>query len=186
MESKGEIEVEVRSFVSTEKYKELIEFFSKKGKIISTDNQITYYFACDEDLRIQKNDFFSKIWLKKGKIHDEFREEIEIKYHKDDFEKLEKLFLAIGYSVAIKWFRTRHTFEWKDVNVMVDYTKGYGYVIELEKKTDEKGKDKTLEMLKQKMKLLNIPITPKKEFDEKYEFYKKNWRELVEVQNKCC
>jgi predicted adenylyl cyclase CyaB len=179
MDIKKDIEVEIRSFISEDKYKELIGFFSKNGKLANADSQTTYYFDAEMDLRIQKNDFFSKIWIKKGKIHDEFREEIEIKYAKEDFEKLEKLFLMLGYDVAIKWFRKRHTFEWQNVNVMVDYTKGYGYIIELEKKATETEKDKTLEMLKQKMNLLKIPITPKKEFDEKYEYYKKNWKQLV-------
>ena len=174
-----QIEVEVRSFISEGKYEELINFFSKNGKLISTDNQTTFYFDAKTDLRIQKNDFFSKIWLKKGKIHDDAREEIEIKFRKEDFENLERLFLTLGYNVAIKWFRKRHTFAWQGVNVMVDFTKGYGYIIELEKKASEKEKDKTLEMLKQKMSLLKIPITPKKEFDEKYEYYKKNWKSLI-------
>jgi len=174
-----QIEVEVRSFISEGKYEELINFFSKNGKRISTDNQTTFYFDAKTDLRIQKNDFFSKIWLKKGKIHDDAREEIEIKFRKEDFENLERLFLTLGYNVAIKWFRKRHTFAWQGVNVMVDFTKGYGYIIELEKKASEKEKDKTLEMLKQKMSLLKIPITPKKEFDEKYEYYKKNWKSLI-------
>ncbi len=80
-----QIEVEVRSFISEGKYEELINFFSKNGKHISTDNQTTYYFDTKTDLRIQKNDFFSKIWLKKGKIHDDAREEIEIKFRKEDF-----------------------------------------------------------------------------------------------------
>ncbi|MBW3017298.1 CYTH domain-containing protein [Candidatus Woesearchaeota archaeon] len=174
------IEVEVRSFISEDKYKELIGFFTKQGKFLSEDSQVTYYFDCEEDLRIQKNDFFSKVWLKKGKIHDDHREEIEIKYGKDDFELLEKLFLALGHNVDIKWFRKRHTFEWQNVNVMVDYTKGYGYIIELELKAAEKDKDKILELLKQKLKSLNIPLTPKEEFNKKYEYYKKNWKNLVD------
>src|SRR3989344_6831132 len=100
-----DIEVEVRSFVSKEKYEELLKFFKKEGHFINEDYQETYYFNSVEDLRIQRNNFFSKIWLKKGKIHDDYREEIEIKFHKDDFEKLERLFKALGYDIEIKWFR---------------------------------------------------------------------------------
>ena len=174
------IEVEVRSFISKDKYEELIEFFKTQAEFVKEDEQETYYFDTEEDLRIQKNNFFSKIWLKKGKIHDDHREEIEIKFDKDDFRKLEKLFLNIGLNVGIKWFRKRHTFKWENINVMVDYTKGYGYIIELEKMSSEKEKEKTLELLKQKLKLLNIPLTPKEDFDKKYKYYKENWRKLVE------
>ncbi|MDD5650361.1 MAG: hypothetical protein PHF86_08100 [Candidatus Nanoarchaeia archaeon] len=173
------IEVEIRSFISKEKYEELLKFFHKEGKFVSEDYQETYYFDCEEDLRIQKNNFYSKIWLKKGKIHEDQREEIEIKFDKNEFEKLEKLFLTLGYNTQIKWFRTRHTFKWENIDVMIDYTKGYGYIIELEKISNEEEKDKTLNLLKEQMKKLNIEITPKDEFDKKFKHYKENWKELI-------
>jgi predicted adenylyl cyclase CyaB len=173
------IEVEIRSFITKDKYDELIAFFKKEGQFVTEDYQETYYFDCDQDLRIQKNNFFSKIWMKKGKIHDEQREEIEIKFDKNDFEKLEKLFLSLGFNVQIKWFRNRHTFKWNDVEVCIDYTKGYGHIIELEKMSTESEKEKTLQILKEKMKSLNIPLTPKEEFDKKYLYYKENWKSLV-------
>lgn len=62
------IEVEVRSFISKSKYNELLKFFKKGGKFVNEDYQETYYFDTKEDLRIQRNNFFSKIWLKKGRI----------------------------------------------------------------------------------------------------------------------
>ena len=173
------IEVEIRSFISKEQYNELLEFFKKEAEFINEDFQETYYFNTKEDLRIQRNNFFSKIWLKKGNVHDEQREEIEVKFKREDFEKLEKLFLDLGINIEIKWFRKRHAFKWQDIDVAVDYTKGYGYIIELEKMSDEENKDQTLELLKQKLKLLDIPLTPREEFDKKYSYYKENWRNLV-------
>jgi len=173
------IEVEIRSFISEEKYRELLEFFSKEGKVLNEDEQVTYYFDCDEDLRIQKNKFFSKIWLKKGKIHDDQREEIEVRFDRDKFDELERLFLSLGMGVEIKWFRKRHAFEWQGVKVSVDYTKGYGYIVEFERMAEEENKDSVLAELKQKFEGLGISLTPKEEFNEKYEYYKKNWRELV-------
>ncbi|TRZ54954.1 CYTH domain-containing protein [archaeon] len=175
----GNIEVEIRSFITKEKYLELIERLKKEGEFLGEDYQETHYFDAKEDLRIQRNNFFSKIWMKKGKIHDSQREEIEIKFARDDFEKLERIFLALGFSVSVKWFRTRRAFKWQGIDVAADFTKGYGYIIELEKMSDEGNKKKTLEMLKQKMKVLGIPLTPKDEFDGKYQYYRKNWRKLV-------
>jgi predicted adenylyl cyclase CyaB len=173
------IEVEIRSFITKEQYEKLIEFFKKQGELVKEDYQETYYFDTDEDLRIQKNNFFSKIWMKKGNIHDDHREEIEIKFDKDDFAKLEKLFLAVGFGVEIKWFRTRHAFKWQGIDIAVDYTKGYGYIIELEKMSTEENKEKTLGLLREKLKQLKMPLTPKEEFKKKYEFYKKNWQKLI-------
>ena len=54
-----DIEVEVRSFISEDQYNNLLTFMQKNAKLIKKDNQITFYFSGEDDLRIQKNDFFS-------------------------------------------------------------------------------------------------------------------------------
>lgn len=173
------IECEIRSFITEGQYKSLMERFKKEADFLGEDYQVTYYFDSEQDLRIQKNSNFSKVWLKKGKIHDEHREEIEIKCRREDFEKLEQLFSALDYRIAIKWFRNRHSFKWSDIDVTLDYTKGYGYIIELEKMSAESEKEKTANYLKSKMKELGLPVTPKKEFNEKYRHYKENWKHLL-------
>ena len=173
------VEVELRSFISEDKYNELLNYFNLNAKLLNKDYQETYYFDAKEDLRIQKNNFFSKIWMKKGKVHDETREEIEVKFSKDDFDKLEKLFLSVGLNVQIKWFRDRHEFDWNGIIVCVDYTKGYGYILELEMMSDENEKDKTLEIIRNKFDELGIIVTPRKEFDDKYNYYKENWKNLI-------
>ncbi len=173
------VETEIRSFISKEKFDELLDFFNKNASFVKEDYQETFYFDCDEDLRIQRNNFFAKIWMKDGKIHDDYRKEIEIKFDKNEFDKLEKLFLSLGHNVEIKWFRKRFEFRWDDINVCLDFTKGYGYIIELEKMCSEDTKEIELEKLKQKMKSLNIEITPKEEFNKKFIYYKENWKSLV-------
>jgi len=62
------IEVELRTFLTEEKYKELLTFFLQSATFIATEKQETHYLNTGEDLCIQKNDFFSKVWLKKRKI----------------------------------------------------------------------------------------------------------------------
>ncbi|MBI4174065.1 MAG: CYTH domain-containing protein [Candidatus Aenigmarchaeota archaeon] len=174
------IEVEVRSFISKEQYEKLLNFFKKNSKVLKeNDYQETFYFDSDQDLRIQRNNFFSKIWLKKGKLHDKYREEIEIKFDRNEFEKLENLFLALGYKIKVKWFRKRSEFKWDGINVSLDFTKGHGYIIELEKMCSEGVKKKEFDFLRQKLKSLGIDITPKDEFDKKSQFYMKNWKSLV-------
>ena len=64
------IEVEARSFITKEQYEKLLEFFKQNSKLLKEDYQETFYFNCEQDLRIQKNNFYSKVWLKKGKMHD--------------------------------------------------------------------------------------------------------------------
>ncbi len=117
--------------------------------------------------------------MKKGKIHDNCREEIEIKFDKGQFEQLEKLFLAIGLDVNIKWFRKRLEFDWDGINVCLDFTRGYGYIIELERMSTDAEKEKDYTFLVNKLNSLNIPITSREEFDCAFKNYKDNWKELT-------
>lgn len=174
------IEVELRSFIDESKYHELINFFDQKAKFLKEDSQITHYFTGDHDLRIQKNNFFSKIWMKKWELHDESREEIEIKFDKEDFEKLQQLFLSLWYGVEITWIRKRLQFDREGIEVSLDYTKWYGYIIELEILTTDLEKDEALEAIRKKFAELEIAITPKEEFKTKYEWYKTNRKTLIE------
>ena len=173
------IEAELRSFISEEQFNKLLDFFKQNAELEKQDSQKTYYFDCEEDLRIQKSDSHSKVWLKKGNIHDNSREEIEIKFPKEKFEQLEKLFLFLGMNIQIKWFRKRNQFNWNGIKVCLDYTKGYGHIIELEKLCSEEEQEKILQELKTKFKELNIEITPREEFEKKFNYYKENWKQLI-------
>ena len=174
-----QIEVEVRSFIDKKKYEKLMDFFNKNGINTGSDIQETYYYDGKHDLRIQKNNFCSKVWLKKGEMHDECREEIEIKSNTKDFENLKKLYQTLGYKVKIKWFRDRTEFEWKGTKVSLDFTRGYGYIIELERMTDPDDKEKELKIIKEQMEELKIKITPKEKFANKFKDYEKNWERLI-------
>jgi len=46
--------------------------------------------------------------------------------------------------------------------------------------SNEEKKEEVLKELKKKMNELNIPLTSKEEFDERYNYYKENWRRLIE------
>ncbi|MEN9626450.1 MAG: hypothetical protein RL557_778 [archaeon] len=173
------IECEIRAFISDEQYAALLDFFQKQGELILEDEQETYYFDGEQDVRIQKNDHYAKVWLKKGKIHDEAREEIEIKCDRKDFEKLQKLFAALQFTIKIKWLRKRKEFNWNGIKISLDITQGYGNIIELEKMTTEEEKEGTIQLLKETLKELKIPLTAKEEFNKKFIFYTEHWRELI-------
>lgn len=173
------IEAEIRSFIDEKQYKSLLKFFKKEAKFLGEEKQVTRYFSGEQDLRIQKSDKSAKIWLKKGKMHDDSREEIEVKLELKEFENANKIFEALGYEVKIQWLRKRNTFYWNGINVMLDDTKGYGMILELEKMCKEEDKEKTTEMLRKKMNDLDIAETKKGEFEKKFEYYKKNWKKLI-------
>jgi predicted adenylyl cyclase CyaB len=173
------IEVELRSLLSDQEYNRLLEFFSQHAKLVREDKQETHYLDHSEDIRIQKSQGFAKVWLKKGKLHDEARKEIELKVKTEEFDTLQQLFKEIGLGTKIVWLRDRKVFDWDGVTVMIDDTKGYGKILEIEILTSEEEKDKALNILKEKFETLGISVTPKEVFSQKYKDYSRNWREYL-------
>lgn len=173
------IEVELRSFITPERYEELVAFFTANGTLVSDDEQVTDYFDCKDDIRMQKNSGYAKIWRKGGAMHDAWREETEVRFQSDDFEKLQEVFAALGIGVKVRWFRHRKQFEWQGITVCLDHTRGYGHIIELEKMTSHDGKDAALVLLRQKLVELGVALTPKEEFDARFKQYLLHWRELT-------
>lgn len=178
------IECELRSFLTEGQHKALLGFFSANAKALGEDEQVTYYYDAPQDVRIQRNRTHAKIWLKKGSMHDDAREEIEVPVAKEDFSRLEALFEAMGYGVKIKWFRTRRAFDWAGVRACLDHTVGYGHILELEMMTDRSGREETLRVLRAKMEQLGVRPTPKPIFNERFEYYRAHWRELLAADRK--
>jgi predicted adenylyl cyclase CyaB len=173
------IEVEMRSFITKEQHDRLLKFFMEEGDSHTYDDQETHYFDAPVDIRIQKGAGRAKVWMKIGKMHAEEREEIEVAFDRADFAKLQRMFLLMGYGVKVKWFRKRHTFTWNGLDVCVDSNKGYGYILEVEKMTDDAGRKEALRQVSAAFSELGIAVTPKEEFDEKYRHYLQNWKELT-------
>ncbi len=173
------IECEIRSFLSDQKYKELLEFFEREAEFAGEENQVTYYFDCEQDLRIQMSNDEAKLWLKMGTMHDDAREEIEVKFMRGDFATLERLITSLGYNVEIKWFRKRRRYLWRGTKVTLDQTEGYGKIIEIERLGTEETQDEILCDLRDLLGELDIAPTPREEFNRKFEHYRNNWRDLV-------
>jgi adenylate cyclase class IV len=116
------------------------------------------------------------MWLKKGNIHDDAREEIEVFVDNKYESSLTKMLSCLGYEVEIKWFRKRLMGEYKGITLTIDYTAGYGYIIELENLIKDESKiESTKEELLKIFNDLDIKVSLKQEFKDKYEDYKMNW-----------
>jgi adenylate cyclase class 2 len=173
------VEVEIRTFISPLQYRRLLQKLRKIAKFKGEIEEETVYCK-SERLRIRRDDRKSYLILKSGKIHQDFRREIEIEFKREDFEKMRELLEKIGFPPKVIWKRKRLVFNWKGVKVFLDDTKGYGKILELEKIVDEKNREKAFLELKSKLSKLGIKkITPKKIFDKKFKNYLKNWKKLI-------
>ncbi|MCK5413205.1 MAG: CYTH domain-containing protein [Candidatus Pacebacteria bacterium] len=173
------IEVEVRSFVTDDQYKNLLSRLNVNAELIKETNEETIYFSGDKDLRLRKDENSACIILKKGELHDNHREEFEIRINIEDFENTQKLFESLGYEIEIKWLRKRLEFKQDDVKILLDNTKGYGKIIEIEKMVSLGEEDETYTKLTKRLSKLVDKISTKKEFDYAFEYYKKNWKTLI-------
>lgn len=173
------IEVEVRSFITPKECRRLRGVFDKNGRFLGEDFDETVYFKAPKDLRIRRDGKLSYLILKEGRIHDGCRKEIEIKLPKQEFKNLEELLTSLGFKVEIRWYRTRRAYKWKGVSTYLWVTKGYGYVIELEKMSNEQQKEEVHKKLIKLLKSLNVKITPREEFEKKLSYYKKHWPRLT-------
>ena len=174
------IEVEKRSFVDENKYLELIEKLKSEGYFLKEQKQITYYFKGEIDFRIMFTKEFSKLWLKKGIIHDDAREEIEVKVDNQYRSELLRMLELLGYQVEIKWFRKRLEIDYQGYYLTIDHSAGYGYIVEIEKMVKDAALiDETKKELEDILISLGIEISSKEEFVNKYEDYKVNWSEYT-------
>jgi predicted adenylyl cyclase CyaB len=95
---------------------------------------------------------------------------------------LKDIFERLGFNINAIWFRKRKIYDWEGIKVFLDDTKGYGKIIELEKMGKEKDKEKIYKNLKSKLSALGIKkITPKSEFNKKFEYYKNNWKKILKI-----
>lgn len=173
------IEVEIRAFIDAQQYARLKAFFEQECGASIEDRQETHYFEAPVDLRIQQNDAESKLIIKGGKLHDISRKEIEVRCRRDDFANLQDAMATLGYAVKIKWFRTRYAFEWDGITATLDNTTGHGHILELEKLTEEDGREEALVLLRQKLAELGIEETSPEEMKRRFSHYAQHWRELT-------
>ncbi|MFH0978106.1 MAG: CYTH domain-containing protein [Candidatus Woesearchaeota archaeon] len=173
------IEVEIRSLLTKRKYQELKKQLYRFLK--SDDFQETYYFK-GKDLRTQRNRYYGKIWLKSGNIHDNQREELEVRFSRQDFNKMNQILNKLGFKTEVKWLRKRLHYKWKKIDVSLDHTQGYGHIIELERLCSHKDKDMVLKQLREGLGELGLSETPRSVFEKKLANYKRNWKALIKPQ----
>jgi predicted adenylyl cyclase CyaB len=169
------IEVELRSFITKKQYDDFLLFFSREGSDQGSDIQETVYFQSPIDLRVQKNKAGTKIWAKQGQLHDTAREEIEILCRASDYQSAMTLFEKLGYLPSVTWWRKRQLYLWQNVTVALDDTLNYGYIIELELCVTH-HKAAAIKKLLELFRELELEVTPKEEFDQRYKEYVALWQ----------
>ncbi len=176
---KNNIEVEARCLITEKKYNQLIKYFDKNAKLLEKFHDETAYIDGKESMRLRRDEKNSYIILKSGKIHDEFREEIEIKANRNDFKNLEKLFSAINHPVSVYWDRKRRVYLWRGFKSFLDKSRGYGCMLELEKICNKNNQEVSYNKMLQALKTIDLEPTDKQKLNKKFNNYLRNWKKLL-------
>src|SRR3989338_1060225 len=178
------IEVEIRAFITPEKYDELKARLDADCAFFGEEHQVSYYFDAPVDLRAQESDTYSKIWMKGGAMHDGSRKELELRLGKKDIGVAKELFAALGFPVNIMWDRKRRTYRAEDITICLDETRGYGCIIEGEIMASEGEEEDARARLLLLFKKYEVEQTSKTEFDTKFADYKLNWKRYFNDEQK--
>ncbi len=168
MHATQNIEVELRSRFSKEKYDELLAFLEKNATHLGVDDKRIWFFVMSDKLlkvthNISKKN--GKITLKLTKIgHGSSFEEIEFLIDEKDIEKAVKLFTTLGHEYLFEPTILRRDFEYKGVEFALKYSKTWGYHLELEVLLSSKEGEKEAEAhIREVAQELNIPIMTEEE-----------------------
>jgi adenylate cyclase class IV len=171
-------EVELRCFVNPRQAHVVLEKIDALGYTQLTDErQITYYLDTPTDTRVQISSRGGRVWQKLGKMHDESREEFNAPMTRESAEAMISIFKNMGYKFKVAWLRHRCEFTRGDLMLTVDYTVGYGWIIEVERQSDEDDTSAVVAQLKQDLAQLGLEPSPKDTFDAAYKDYLEHWQE---------
>lgn len=174
------IEVEARSFVTDEQYDAIKRTLDRDFAFVKELKEVTVYFSGEKDLRMRRSETGASVILKEGKLHDDYRKEFEIGIEREDFDDMVELFRSLGYEIEIEWHRCRLEYELGGVKVLLDDTRGYGKILELEKLAEEGREREAHQELETEMEKFGLgALTNKEEFNRRFEYYKQNWQTLI-------
>lgn len=165
------IEVELRSRFSKEKYEELLSFFEKNAKHLGDDDkEIWFYVMEDKLLRVTHNisKGNGKITLKLNKIgFGSSFEEIEFYIDEKDVKKAVNVFNILGHEDLHEPQVLRKNFEYKGVEFALKYSESWGYHMELEILVSDKSEEVEADKrIREAAKELGVDIMSDKELFE--------------------
>ena len=148
------IEVEVRTFIDNRQFDSIKNILDNSFEFEEEFYETTLYFSGEKDLRMRKNENEAFVILKEGKIHDDFRKELEISIKREDFDKMKELLESLGYEVEIEWRRKRMAYKDKEIKILLDVRKVMGRFLKWKKWQKKERKKKLIESLEKKWKYL--------------------------------
>ncbi len=176
METKKNIEVELRSLIDEKKFIELNDFLIKNGKDLGEDNKDSYFYHLPDKLikvvnSETKNSAKLTLKLQKIGLGDDF-EEIDVNFLPKDMNNVLRILDILGYGENHLYsYQNRHNYLYKGVEFAIKYTVSWGFHCEMEIVIDNKENvPKTIKQIEEVASELGLKTMSN---DESKEFMKK-------------
>ncbi len=143
VQTKQNIEVELRALMNEEQFFKLTAFFDKNCEDLGKDNKDTYFYLFPDKLLKVTNNITkknAKITLKLQKIGlgDDF-EEIEANFLQEDVQKIIRILGILGLKEHQYSYQNRHNYFCEDVEFAMKYTVSWGFHCEMEIMVESKN-----------------------------------------------
>lgn len=168
----GMIVVEKRTFINKDKYEQLMNLFKQKNIPMQKVNQVIYKYKSELDFRLIYDS--EKAVLRLRGITGEDEEKI-VHIKPEEVSILATMLRHLGMYEEMKWYRVRTTIPLRDYLITMDETYQYGYVVSIAKEVPLEQREQAMQELDQLFQQLQIPITTKEQFNDRYKYYKLKW-----------
>lgn len=164
--------VEKRTFINKDKYEQLMHSFQKENMQMQKENQVIYKYKSDLDFRLLFDKKSATLRLR-GIPGSDMEKSVHIK--PEEVFTLISMLRHLGMYEEMKWYRIRTTILSQEYLITMDETYQYGYVVSIAKEVPLEQKDQAMQELDQLFDRLQIPITTKEQFHDRYKYYKLKW-----------
>lgn len=173
------MKIEKRTFVNSDKYDDLVNFFDKNSKKTELEKQIIYFYNSDNDFRIIKTKKYIKMDLKPDNIE----EDKKVVFIAKEYEQnLIDIFFNLGMSIKFKRYRIRHKYIYNDLYITLDKNIKFGNVLRISP-TLPVEKEELNYLVQNLYNELEIEESSMETFHELYAKYRLEWADLTKEIN---
>ena len=171
----GVHKLEQRTFIDKKTYENIVQFLEEHATVKESKRQIIYKYRCTYDFRALVEKDRMVLRMRKGNVD----EDILVAVSYEDHEKMLDILRLLGHTLDTQWYRLRKLFTYQDLEITLDKTFRYGYVIsvsiELPRDQVKDGTEKLYHFFEQ----FHIVLTSPEQFYQQYHHYLTNWYEYT-------
>lgn len=165
-----------RTYISKEVTQNIIDYFNEEASDKKVEKQVIYTYHTESDFRLIRTKNYVKLDLKDNDTTKESRVFVHKNYEKDMIQILTQ----IGVYVAVKRYRIRHMYHYKNFYITVDENLKYGNVLRISfDYNEEYEKEELLNKIKKLYEYFCLEASSMETFNELYSKYRTSWADLT-------